>query len=77
MAITVDCGEGKHKLCSGRGHTAYLFPQESIPLDKPAFHCGCWCHHDGTGVPCQFCESGTGESDSVPLAPEASALPMS
>lgn len=53
MPITVDCGEGKHDLCIGTGHTAYLFPQESRKLDEPPFYCGCRCHHDGTGTPCK------------------------
>lgn len=54
MGVTVDCGEGKHTICSGRGHTAYLFPQESVPWGEPAFYCGCGCHHDGREgcVPC-------------------------
>lgn len=55
MSITVDCGEGRHDLCSGQGHTAYLFPQESRDLDRPPFDCGCRCHHDGRGVPCKRC----------------------
>lgn len=55
MAITVDCGENKHGLCTGRGRTAYLFPQESRSLDEPQFICGCWCHHGGPGIPCKMC----------------------
>lgn len=54
MAKTVDCGEGKHDLCTGRGHTAYLFPQESRDHDEPPFYCGCKCHHvSDAKVPCQ------------------------
>lgn len=53
MSVTVDCGEGKHDLCSGRGRTAYLFPQESPEPDEPSFYCGCPCHHNETSsVPC-------------------------
>ena len=59
MSITVDCGEGKHDLCVGKGRTAYLFPQESRGTDEPPFACGCRCHHDGTGVPCGACGRDT------------------
>lgn len=55
MSVTVDCGEGKHSLCSGQGRTAHLFPQESRSHDEPAFFCGCRCHHDGSGLPCREC----------------------
>lgn len=57
MAVTVDCGEGKHTLCVGEGHVAYLFPQESRGSDEPPFSCGCQCHHDGRDgcVPCDEC----------------------
>lgn len=55
MSVTVDCGEGKHDLCVGYGHTAYLFPQDSRDLDEPPFNCGCVCHHDGRGTPCPEC----------------------
>lgn len=57
MAVTVDCGEGKHALCTGSGRTAYLFPQESRSHDEPPFDCGCRCHHDGRegSVPCAAC----------------------
>lgn len=63
MAVTVDCGEGKHALCTGRGRIAYLFPQESRGRDEPPFYCGCACHHDGDGVPCVVCR-GAGLSPS-------------
>lgn len=52
MPITVDCGEGKHDLCTGTGRTAYLISQESRGYDEPPFYCGCHCHHDGSGTPC-------------------------
>lgn len=56
MSVTVDCGEGKHDLCTGTGRTAYLIPQESRGFDEPPFNCGCPCHHDGgLGVPCKEC----------------------
>jgi hypothetical protein len=57
VVITVDCGEGKHDLCTGTGHKAYLIPQESREPDEPPFNCGCRCHHDGTGVPCVECNA--------------------
>lgn len=44
MAVTVDCGEGKHALCVGEGHTAYLIPQASRSYDEPPFPCRCRCH---------------------------------
>ena len=56
MSITVDCGEGKHTVCRGKGRTAYMFPQEDRDYDEPEFNCGCRCHHGGEGVPCQECE---------------------
>lgn len=56
MSKTVDCGEGRHDLCVGYAHTAYLFPQESRPLDEAPFACACRCHHDGRGVPCTACK---------------------
>lgn len=68
MAVTVDCGEGKHQLCVGRGRTAYLFPQESKDAGEEPFYCGCGCHHDGTEgcVPCSdpvHAASGPKEDD--------------
>jgi len=60
VSVTVDCGEGKHALCTGRGHTSYLFPQESRELSEPPFDCGCRCHHGGgAGVPCRACATPT------------------
>lgn len=47
MATTVDCGEGRHQVCTGRGYTAYLIPQDSRRLDEAPFYCGCQCHHRG------------------------------
>lgn len=55
MSVTVDCGEGKHDLCTGTGRQAYMFPQEDRWPPDPPFNCGCQCHHDGTGVPCKQC----------------------
>ncbi len=40
MALTIDCGEGKHDVCSGSGTDVYLFPQES----GKRFTCACRCH---------------------------------
>jgi hypothetical protein len=48
MSVTIDCGEGKHTVCSGSGTQPYLIPQEA----GPRFFCGCPCHHGGEGVPC-------------------------
>lgn len=70
MSLTVDCGEGKHDLCAGTGHTAYLFPQESRGYAEPPFNCGCRCHHDGRGVPCKEC---VGESR-IPKGEKPSAF---
>lgn len=56
MSLTVDCGEGKHDLCTGSGDQPYLVPQDA----GPRFACGCRCHHDGInglfGVPCEECK---------------------
>lgn len=58
MAKTIDCGEGKHDLCTGTGTRAWMFPQED---DPDGFACGCACHHAGpngsppTGRPCEEC----------------------
>lgn len=47
MSITIDCGEGKHKTCSGSGTQPYLIPQEA----GDRFYCGCSCHHsEGAGL---------------------------
>lgn len=62
MPITVDCGENKHDLCTGRGRTAYLIPQESRALDEEPFNCGCTCHHaPDPKVPCRECQPLVGE----------------
>lgn len=41
MSVTVDCGEGRHDVCSGSATKTYLIPQ----LDGERFECGCYCHH--------------------------------
>ena len=40
MALTIDCGEGRHEACRGAGDQTYLIPQ----LDGEEFDCGCRCH---------------------------------
>lgn len=56
MSITVDCGEDKHGLCVGFGHTSYMYPQESRGMDEEPFNCGCRCHHlPDAAVPCREC----------------------
>lgn len=74
MAITFDCGEGKHDLCTGRGRAAYMFPQESRYLHEPPFNCGCPCHHDGRGVPCRApgCQENTTGQTTTDLATSGS-----
>lgn len=52
VSVTIDCGEGKHEVCSGSGDQPYLIPQDA----GPRFECGCPCHHGGIGVPCRECE---------------------
>lgn len=41
MSLTIDCGEGKHDICRGRGKHHYLIPQEN---DGTEFICSCPCH---------------------------------
>lgn len=41
MSITIDCGEGKHSVCSGYGTHHYLVPQLN---DGKEFECACPCH---------------------------------
>ena len=42
MALTIDCGEGKHDVCSGTiTGASYLFPQTA---DEPPRPCRCDCH---------------------------------
>lgn len=62
MSLTIDCGEGKHTVCSGSGTDVYLIPQES----GDRFYCGCGCHHDRAsvkGVPCQDPDCPSGLAD--------------
>lgn len=40
MSRTIDCGEGKHDVCSGSGTQPYLIPQEA----GKEFSCECPCH---------------------------------
>lgn len=40
MALTIDCGEGKHVGCVGEGTKHFLIPQ----LDGERFTCACPCH---------------------------------
>lgn len=41
MSLTIDCGEGKHDICSGTGRHHYLIPQLN---DGEEFECACSCH---------------------------------
>lgn len=41
MSVTIDCGEGKHEICRGRGRQHYLMPQYD---DGEEFECECPCH---------------------------------
>lgn len=48
MSVTVDCGEGKHSVCSGIGTHHYLIPQLN---DGEPFKCQCPCHTKFVGKP--------------------------
>lgn len=59
MALTIDCGEGRHDVCIGYAKQTYLIPQ----LDGELFRCACGCHRNG--MVCAHCDEAILPSDDL------------